>query len=385
MARVKITEYRAKKLLQGESYKGIEIHAGVPAHVPNSGRFVVKVDEGVKKRFKQGLVAVDVSPAAARRRIAEWKKKGYSRFLVEPYIPHKKEDERYISFERVREGIRILYSASGGVNVEGTQQTVVNAVIVSDKDIATYAKRFNIPESFLKNAVRVFDAHFFAFLEINPFLIKNKTVHLLDAAVLVDGTGIYFQEDGWREADIVESKTHHQAEKAVLELSQTTPASLKLTVLNQNAPLFLLLSGGGGSIVIADEAEVEGMGTLLGNYGEYSGGPTRAETHLYARQIVRLLLNSRSKRKALVIAGGVANFTDIQSTFSGIIDALSEHAPELRKAGVKVFVRRGGPNERAGLKAMKEFLEAERLFGSVHGSESIITLAMTEALAYVRS
>ncbi len=268
---------------------------------------------------------------------------------------------------------------------KGVEYSFSGAVIVSEKDAETCAKRFGIPEAFLKNALRVFDLYFFAFLEINPFIVKNKAVHLLDAALLVDGTGMYFLEDAWGEKDIVESKAKHQAEKAVLELSQTTPASLKLTVLNQNAPLFLLLSGGGGSIVIADEAEVEGMGKLLGNYGEYSGGPTRAETHLYARQIVRLLLNSRAKRKALVIAGGVANFTDIHSTFLGVIDALSEHAPELRKAGVKVFVRRGGPNERAGLRAMKEFLEAERLFGSVHGSESILTLAMTEALAYVRS
>ena len=56
--RVKLTEYRAKKILLGDSYRGISIRDGkekIPA-----GRFVAKVDQGVQKRMKQGLLVVDV-------------------------------------------------------------------------------------------------------------------------------------------------------------------------------------------------------------------------------------------------------------------------------------------------------------------------------------
>ena len=92
------------------------------------------------------------------------------------------------------------------------------------------------------------------------------------------------------------------------------------------------------------------------------------------------MLASASKSKMLVIAGGVANFTDVKQTFLGIIDMLSESASKLRAAGVKVYVRRGGPNEEAGLTLMREFLKKERLLGAVYGSDAVITKAVDDAL-----
>jgi ATP citrate (pro-S)-lyase len=97
-----------------------------------------------------------------------------------------------------------------------------------------------------------------------------------------------------------------------------------------------------------------------------------------------LLLNSSAKKKALVIAGGVANFTDVEQTFLGIIDALSEVALELRAAAVRVFVRRGGPNEAAGLARMKDFLEKESLLGAIYGSDAVITKALDDAIHFIQ-
>lgn len=167
-------------------------------------------------------------------------------------------------------------------------------------------------------------------------------------------------------------------------LAATTPAALALKVLNKDGALFFLLSGGGGSIVIADEAQLQGVGDLIANYGEYSGGPTREETHLYAREVIKLMLASKSKKKALVIAGGVANFTDVKKTFTGIIDALSENADAMRKQKIKVFVRRGGPNEKAGLELMREFLTKEKLLGSIYGSDTVITKAVEDAIRNIK-
>ena len=229
-----------------------------------------------------------------------------------------------------------------------------------------------------------FDKYYFAFIEINPLIVRGEDVHLLDAALLVDDAGEFFVRGAWTGDDVVKAKAKHEAETRVEELAATTPASLKLSVINPNGAIFFLLSGGGGSIVIADGAQLEGAGNLLGNYGEYSGGPTREETYLYAKEIIALMLASKAKKKALVIAGGVANFTDVKKTFAGIIDALSEEASALRKAKIKVFVRRGGPNEAAGLSLMREFLEKESLLGSIHGSDTIITKAVSEAITYTR-
>jgi ATP-citrate lyase beta-subunit len=89
------------------------------------------------------------------------------------------------------------------------------------------------------------------------------------------------------------------------------------------------------------------------------------------------------QKKAIVIAGGVANFTDVKSTFKGIIQALNEVAEQLKAQGTKVFVRRGGPNEVEGLKLMEDFLKAKDLFGSVYGSKTLLTEAVSDAIEYI--
>ncbi|HTR18452.1 MAG TPA: ATP citrate lyase citrate-binding domain-containing protein [Candidatus Paceibacterota bacterium] len=382
MARVKISEYRAKKILLGDAYKGIFVHAGQSYSAKASkGTLVVKVDQGIKKRFKQGLVAVGVTPSQALKKIAEWKKKGFSQFLLEPLVPHEASEEQYLSLERVREGIRILHAGEGGIDIEAHPEKVKTYIVATDADVKKVANAAKISEGFLQHLVGTFNKNFFAFLEINPLVIQKGKTYLLDAACLVDSAGAFFT-DSWGEDDIVTTGSEHPAEARVEAIAKTTPASLKLSVVNKNGALFFLLSGGGGSIVIADEAALEGAGKFIGNYGEYSGGPSREETYLYAKEVIELMLASKAKKKALVIAGGVANFTDVKKTFTGIIDALSEYAPKLRAQKIKVFVRRGGPNEKAGLELMQEFLEREKLFGSIHGSETVITKAVEDAIAF---
>ncbi|MDB5237944.1 MAG: hypothetical protein JWM46_214 [Candidatus Kaiserbacteria bacterium] len=381
MSRVKISEYRAKKILVGDAYKGIQLRSGSGMQIPK-GEWVAKVDQGVKKRFKQGLVSVNKPADEMLVAIRSWEERGFSQFLLEPFLVHDASEEQYFALERVREGIRMLHTKDGGVDIEAHPEAVQTYVIKSDADITSIAAQSGLPETFLRTVVDSFNNNFLAFLEINPLVIKDGEVHLLDAAVLVDSAGSFFVHS-WGEDDFIKAKAKHAAEERVEALAATTPASLKLSVIDPNGALFFLLSGGGGSIVIADEAELEGAGKRMANYGEYSGGPTREETYLYAKEIISLMQASKSQKKALVIAGGVANFTDVKKTFLGIIDALQESADALRSASVKVFVRRGGPNEAQGLTLMQAFLEKEQLLGSVHGSDAVITTAVEEAIAYI--
>ncbi len=383
MSRVKITEHKAKQLILGGAYKGISIRVGEPFSAPKKGKFVVKVDQGIKKRFKQGLVALDKSGRAIMPATLPWRKKGFTRFIAEPFFPHKNEEEQYLSLERVRDGVQFLFSKDGGVDIEKNPEAVQAFTVPFSHSLPEVADETGIPLAFLETLSEAFETHFFAFLEINPLIIRGDKAHLLDAAALVDSAGASFVRNSWTEDDIVEARANHIAEKNVKALAETTPSSLSLKVLNPQGSIFFLLSGGGGSIVIADEAELKGMGKKIGNYGEYSGGPTREETHLYTREVLGLLLASRAKKKALVIAGGVANFTDIKSTFAGIIDALKESEEKLRKIGVRVYVRRGGPNERAGLEHMRTYLKAAGLLGAVYGSDDLITSAVDDALQFI--
>ncbi len=382
MARVKLSEYKAKKILLGDSYTGVQLHTGAIS-IP-AGRWVAKVDQGIKKRFKQGLLVVDKSDAEIKSAIAAWEEKGFTQFLLDPYMDHDATLDQYISFERVRDGIRVLHAKDGGVDIEAHPEAVHTYMLTKKEDVASIASSTGIPEAFFARVGDAFEKEFFAFLEINPLVVLNGSAVLLDAAALVDSAGEFFLRDSWTDSDVIKQKAKHPAESRVEALAATTPASLKLSVINPNGALFFLLSGGGGSIVIADEVQLQGAGSLLANYGEYSGGPTREETYLYAKEILSLLLASEAPKKALVIAGGVANFTDVKKTFLGIIDALSEVAAPLREQGIRVFVRRGGPNEAAGLSLMKSFLEKERLFGSVHGSDDVITRAVEEAIVFIQ-
>jgi ATP-citrate lyase beta-subunit len=82
----------------------------------------------------------------------------------------------------------------------------------------------------------------------------------------------------------------------------------------------------------------------------------------------------------LFIGGAVANFTDIAKTFAGIIMALDDEAGALKKQHLKVFVRRGGPNQEIGLQKIKTALEDHGILGGVYGPDVSISDALGSAL-----
>ncbi|KAL5231058.1 hypothetical protein ABZP36_029834 [Zizania latifolia] len=68
-----------------------------------------------------------------------------------------------------------------------------------------------------------------------------------------------------------------------------------------------------------------GYASELRNYAEYSGAPNEEEVLQYARvELDCATANPDGRKRALLIRGGIANFTDDAATFSGIIRALRE-------------------------------------------------------------
>ena len=375
MARVKLTEYAAKSLLT-DGYAGIAITLSTRdediARLDANHHYIIKVDQGVKKRGKQGLIRLDVTKETAKQAVEELAAKGFTRFIAEEMVPHAAGDEQYLSIERLRGGFRILHSTHGGVDIEDSPESITQYDTIS---------HVPLPQAFLTHLIEAMDREHCSFVEINPLLVRGDSCLMLDAAVLVDSAADW--QTGWSAGDIVEMGQKTESEQTIASLNEGSPASFSFRVLNSNAPIWLLLSGGGASITIADEAANRGKADFIGNYGEYSGGPSREETQLYTEAVIQQLYLSSAPKKAIVIAGGVANFTDVRKTFLGIMDALTIHAPRLREMGVKVFVRRGGPNEKEGLKLMKEFLESQDMYGSIHGSADVLTVVVDEALEYV--
>lgn len=142
-------------------------------------------------------------------------------------------------------------------------------------------------------------------------------------------------------------------EKYIEKLDSETGASLKFRILNPHGKIWLLTSGGGASVIIADTLGDLGYAEEIGNYGECSGNPDRENTRAYTNTLLSSMLEDGQEKKYLIIAGAIANFTHIDKTFSGIIDALTEHREALLKQQVQILVRRGGINDIAGLLLMK--------------------------------
>ena len=86
------------------------------------------------------------------------------------------------------------------------------------------------------------------------------------------------------------------------------------------------------------------------------------------------------KKKVILIAGGVANFTDIMTTFAGIIDAFGEKISELQKQNIYILARRGGPNQEKGLASLRDFLTTHGIQNDVYDP----SLSLGEVGTYIK-
>jgi ATP-citrate lyase beta-subunit len=318
------------------------------------------------------------------RSVQRLEKLGYQNFIVEPYKKHAENDERYLAFSHTRKGFNVSYSSLGGIHIELNAASIITMKVTDKTRWAGIAKRTGLTVAQLKGLFNVFVKNHMTMLEINPYVVTEKGIDILDCAIEVDGAGGYYS-DAWSDADIRTPRmTLTDSEQRVHELDEKSPASFNLNVLNSDGSVFLLLSGGGASVVIADEVYNRGLGEQLANYGEYSGNPNTQETYIYTSEVMKLIKKSKAKKKVLFIGGAVANFTDIANTFAGVIQAIDEHAEDLIKGGVKVFVRRGGPRQEIGLAKMKTALEAHGILGGVYDPSHSISTVLGSALDEVR-
>ncbi len=313
-------------------------------------------------------------------------------FIVEPFTPHAQEEEYYISATCVGDDDVLYMSAEGGMEVEENWDKVTEvAFAITDTEEEIEAKiRANVPkdvpqkdkEGFAKFAIGFFKAYRelnFAYLEINPFVMQGSKIELLDMVAKLDDTAGFMMTKEW--GDIEYPTAFGMEEKspevmAIEEADSKSGASLKLTILKPEARIWTMVAGGGASVVYADTiADLAGIEDLA-NYGEYSGGPTTDETQFYAETILDLMTRTKDPKgrdKVLIIGGAIANFTDVAATFTGIIKAFENYASKMKDVGVKIYVRRGGPNYEKGLKDIKEAADRLGLWIDVYGPETHLT------------
>lgn len=379
MSRVKLTEYKAKQLLYGKmekKYSGVSVRKEGESYYfssPLSGlssqkKYVVKVDQGVKGRMKKGLVHLNVKKSQLQDTLKSLFQKGFTKYLIEEMLPHQPEQEKYISLERTRDGMLVRYAAQGGIDIESMKEKV-KIVVVNDTPTSSMFQDLGLSAEEFDSMRELFEKNYISFMEINPFVITKTGMQALDLAVEVDSTAEFFIKNGWSGQDVVAEQVKTEEEQKVKELNSKSQAALSFTLLNKNGSLWCLLSGGGASLTLADEIYNLGYGRELGNYGEYSGNPNQEETYLYTTYVLQSMLKSNSNQLILIIGGGVANFTDIRTTFKGVLQALEEYKLKLQKRKVNIFVRRGGPHQEEGLAMIDAWSKKNNVYGYVAGPE----------------
>ncbi|MEO1958952.1 MAG: ATP citrate lyase citrate-binding domain-containing protein, partial [Nautiliaceae bacterium] len=312
-------------------------------------------------------------------------------FIVEPFTSHSEDEEYYIAAASLDENYDVLYmSAHGGMEVEENWDKVTEVKIpidASDEEIEKLIKEnipADIPEdkkevyaNFAINFYKFFRDLNFAYLEINPVVIKDDKVYLLDLVARLDDTAGFLMKEKWGDIEFPTPfgmPEKSPEEEAIAEADAKSGASLKLTVLNPKGRIWTLVAGGGASVVYADTiADLAGGVEDLANYGEYSGGPTTDETRFYTETVLDLMTREKDPQgrdKILIIGGAIANFTDVAKTFKGIIQAFEKYADRMKDVGVRIYVRRGGPNYEKGLKDIKEAAERLGLPIKVYGPET---------------
>jgi len=415
VARRKIREYDGKKLISenlGLDFKSVlvtsETDLGKLAEEHpwlKETKLVVKPDQLFGKRGKSNLVLLDVDFESAKKFIkermnneAEVKniKGTLTHFLVEPFVPHK--EEYYVSISTGREADIINFSTQGGIDVEENWNKVIQISVPvgsSIDDVIEEKIPKEIPEErrkkiidFVKSLYKFFVDFDFAVLESNPFVFDDKeNIVMLDLVAEVDDTASFKNIKKWDGLDFPTGfgRKLHEEEEYIKELDSKSGSSLKLTLLNPKGRLWTMVAGGGASVIYTDTVIDLGFGEELANYGEYSGNPKEEETYLYAKTILDLMTReSGDGGKVLLIGGGIANFTDVANTFKGIIKALKEYKEKLQKANVNIFVRRGGPNYKEGLRLMRSLGEEIGVPIQVYGPETHMTKIVPLAIEKLR-
>jgi ATP citrate (pro-S)-lyase len=349
--------------------------------------------------------------------------------LIESFIPHEQVHEHYICIQSTRSEDVIYYSTKGGVDIGDVEShaSKLQIPILEEYPQNEIVRNLlsGITDSKVKLAVAEYIARLYAvfvdcqftYLEINPLVVKKDAdgqvrVFALDLAAKIDQTAEFECGSKWSRAlskmnekdqgagesrdptsvkDISGPSLEFPApfgrdmtkeEAYIAELDAKTGASLKLTVLNPTGKIWTMVAGGGASVVYSDAIAALGFAHELANYGEYSGAPSETQTYEYAKTLLDLMTRgpTRPDGKVLIVGGGIANFTNVASTFKGIGRALSDFQKLLQAHKVRVFVRRAGPNWQEGLKLIRQLAATLGIEMHVFGPETHITAIVPLAL-----
>ena len=326
-----------------------------------TGKLVVKAHEALGSRFKLGLVKVGLDVKGAREAVKAMLGRTVETLtirevIVSEAVEHK--EEYYVAVKSTRDGAEIMAAKCGGIEVESNWDRVKQLSVdvgesPTDAALQGLAKDAGFSGAlagnvadFSKKLFLCFENEDAQYLEINP-VVQNAAGELvaLDAVTLLDGDA-KFRHPDWTFPFAAEfGRAYTKNEEEVMAVDSKVKGSVKFIEI-PGGDTAMLPAGGGASVYYSDA--VVARGGTLANYAEYSGDPPDWAVEALTEKICSL-----PGVKRIIVGGAIANFTDVKKTFGGIINAFRKAQAEKKLRGVKIWVRRGGPNEKEGLADMK--------------------------------
>jgi len=326
-------------------------------------KLVAKAHEALGSRFKLGLVKVglDLKGAVAAAKEMLGRQVGsitVAQVIVSEMVPHK--EEYYVAVKSTREGSEVLVANCGGIEVESNWERVKKLQVdvgekPSEAALEKLAKEAGFSGGLVKKVAEFagkmftcFDSEDAQYLEVNPVVARENDGELiaLDAVTLLDGDA-KFRHPDWNFAFAAEfGRAYTKDELDVMAVDSKIKGSVKFIQI-PGGNIAMLPAGGGASVYYSDA--VVARGGQLANYAEYSGDPPDWAVEVLTEKVAAL-----PDIKHIIVGGAIANFTDVKKTFGGIIAGFRKAKAEGKLNGVKIWVRRGGPNEKEGLELMRK-------------------------------
>ncbi len=278
-----------------------------------------------------------------------------------------------ISYDTVLKIPFMLFSQKGGVDVEEAKAdgyqikridiNPLNGLVIAD------LKKITGDRALMDFLLRLWDAFCACdarLVEVNPIAKTKEGYRALDAKLILDDNGLARQRDldivAKGSASAIPTKRELAARKIDSEDYRGSAGS---TFIEFNGDIAVLASGGGASLLVMDS--LADAGGRAANYTEYSGNPPREKVE----KLTKIAL-SRDGLSGCLVAGAVANFTDICETLAGFADGLRQIKP---KAGYPIVIRRGGPKQKEAYKMLAKFAKSDGYDIHLFGPETPISMA----------
>ena len=351
------------------------------------GAGIVKPDIITTGRGKAGaVVEVNNSHDALReiKRVSSLEIKGKmprTAYMVEK-IPAVTEMYSAITYSTAFLGPAVTVSLKGGVDVESipeNEKATIPIDIFTGLDAyqaSDILVKLKCPKELISSISRVMVSFWDLFIstgmesaEINPLRITPEgKPYACDFKGVVDESNYKSKVPGVEFPEYPENLSDFEEEMHAWD-AKSHQGQAHVSDLGGKKILPMLFGGGASTIIIETLESAGGDPMFLSDFG---GNPP------YERMLgtAKICFKHKLKEaKLLLILGGKANNTFIDTTFKAIADALIGYADEHGPVKIPVVIGRGGPRLTKGILIMKQTLEYLGMPYVIFGPDTPVTMA----------